>query len=254
MKFFPLSIVIVTWNSKKYIYSCVESIFKFYSDDEVEVIIIDNNSSDDTQLQLRRLRQKYSFVKIILNEKNIGFAKANNLGILNCSHEFILFLNPDTKLLEKNLHHMQEVLYNNKKVALVGGIHYNQDMSIQPSVRRFPTLIPQIGILLKFHHIFRRLRTFKYYFADDFDYNKPQKVEQIAGSFIMSDANRLKQLNFWDQKIHLWFEDVDLCKNAYKFNYAVYFTPFSSVLHFGHESFNMINMFKKQIMFNNSRI
>ena len=100
-----LSIIIVSWNVKPLIDRCLSSIFR-YKEGDYEVLAVDNASSDDSQEYLKNLAIKENHLKIILNDKNLGFAKGCNQALAQARGEFILFLNPDTEVKEGSLQKM----------------------------------------------------------------------------------------------------------------------------------------------------
>ena len=100
IQFKKLSIIIVAWNVKDLLAKCLESIDRFKGDLDVEVIVVDNNSSDGSQALLEDLSLKFNVLRVIKNEENLGFAQGNNLGLKEAIGEYILFLNPDTQILD----------------------------------------------------------------------------------------------------------------------------------------------------------
>lgn len=92
-----LSIIIVSWNVRDLLKICLASIFKYQENLNLEVIVVDNASKDST---VEMIKKEFPNVSVIANNKNLGFAKANNQGILKSNGEFILVLNPDTEILD----------------------------------------------------------------------------------------------------------------------------------------------------------
>ena len=89
----PVSIVIVNYNTKELLLSCVDSIYAFHVSDQFEIIIVDNDSSDGS---VEAIRHNYPHLKVLVNERNVGFGAANNRGINEAIYEYILLLNSDT--------------------------------------------------------------------------------------------------------------------------------------------------------------
>lgn len=253
---FDLSIIIVTWNSSEYIIQCLESIANHHKPLSVEVIIIDNHSTDGTQTLLENIVSKNRFsslhLRTILQNRNLGFAKANNIGIRKANGRFILLLNPDTKIYQNTLQRSLQFLQTHPNTAVVGCRHIHPDGTLQPSVRRFPTLCSQLGILLKLHHLFPNAPCFQYYFAKDFDYSKTQKVDQVAGSFFLFPQSLRESVGLLDENFTLWFEEVDYCKRVSDAGKKVFYLAEAKILHYGSGSFRQVIPIKKQIIFNAS--
>jgi len=258
-----LSIIIVSWNVKDLLKKCLKLIFKFQGNLKIEVIVIDNASSDSTS---EMIKNDFPQVKLISNDKNLGFAAANNQGIKQATGEYILFLNPDTEILADTLQFSIDVFKKHKDTGAVGCQILNPDPStpqstseqassgqaLQPSVRRFPTFWSQLLILYKIHHLFPNLKTFKHYLASDFDYSKESTVEQIMGAFILTKKEIIDKVGNFDENFYLWFEEVDWCQRLKDFDYKVYYTPKAIIIHYGAQSFNQLLTVKKQKIFNKS--
>src|SRR5262245_49854535 len=112
-----LSIIIVNWNSLKWLPECLGSIFATTSSSDVEVIVVDNASTEDKTVKIREL---FPQVKAIRSNKNLGFAGANNLGVRKSRGEYLLFLNPDTKALGSAIDTMLKCLRSTPNVGAVG--------------------------------------------------------------------------------------------------------------------------------------
>jgi len=145
-----LSIIIVSWRVRDLLEKCLKSIFEQTRDIEFEVFVVDNNSEDGS---LEMVKSKFSHVQLIANKKNLGFAKANNQAIKQARGEYILLLNPDTEILNGALEKSLNFMRKNPKIGVLGCQILNSDGSLQPSVRRFPCFLDQVGILLKIHVI-----------------------------------------------------------------------------------------------------
>lgn len=240
-----LSIIIVSWNVKKLLAKCLESIFKNQGNLDLEIIVVDNASKDKT---VEMIKQEFSRIKLIANNKNLGFAKANNQGIKQSQGEFILILNPDTEIIGNGLEKMLEFMKQNQKAGIAGCQHLNPDKTIQPSVRRFPTLVPILLILTKIAKILPNLPSLKKYLAKDFNYKQQRQVDQTAGSFLMIRRQVIEKIGLFDEKFFTWFEEVDLCKRAKNAGWEIWYTPVAEIIHHGGASF------KQQLTLKNQRI
>jgi len=249
-----LSIVIVNWNVKPLLERCLESIFKNIREVDFETIIFDNGSTDGSREFLEKFKGKDERLKIVLSEKNLGFATACNLAAKETKGEFILFLNPDTEILRDNLKVLLREFKKNKDWGVIGGQVVGVDGKIQPSVRSFPTLFSQILILLKLHHFFPGLRPLQRYFCVDFDYAETKEVDQVMGACFLVRKKIFEKLHGFDEKFFLWFEEVDFCRRVKNNDFKVIYTPHFKILHYGAQSFSQLFSFQKQKIFNQSLI
>lgn len=244
-----LSIIIVNWNTKDYLKKCLESIKQIPRDFLLEVIVIDNHSSDSSPEMVRR---EFPEIHLIVNSENAGFARANNQALEIAQGKYLLLLNSDTQVKADTLKKAVEFIERHPPAGVVGGKILNPDGSIQPSVRNFPTLGSQILLLLKLHHLFPKFYPFKKYFAQDFDYNLEQEVDQVMGAFFMISKECMETVGFFDEKFWLWFEEVDFCKRAKAKGFKIIYTPEFETIHARGQSFAKLKALKEQIIFNNS--
>jgi GT2 family glycosyltransferase len=186
----------------------------------------------------------------VINNQNAGFAKANNQGIKIATGDYILLLNPDTVMQKGVLENMVDFIEKHNDCGVSGCKILNPDNSVQPSVRRFPTLFSQLFILLKLHHIFNLNK----YFAKDFDYTVTQAVDQVMGAFFMIPRKTIDSVGLLDEKFYIWFEEVDYCKRASNANMKVYYVSEASIIHYGGMSFKQRLSLEKQKIFNKSLI
>jgi hypothetical protein len=240
-----LSIIIVSYNVKEYLKKCLASIFANQADLKLQVIVVDNASADRS---VEMIKANFPSVEIIANQKNLGFAKANNQGLKQARAKYILALNPDTEIIGDCLPKMLELIKSNNQIGIAGCRHLNPDYTLQPSVRRFPTLKAIIMILFKLAKFFDS-ETLDHYLAKDFDYQKSQPADQVAGSFFLVRQKMLEQIGWFDEKFFIWFEEVDLCYRAKKAGWQVWYSPQASIIHYGGQSFAQKMTFKKQIIF-----
>lgn len=248
-----ISIIIVSWNVRELLGRLLESIFQLTQKIQYEIIVIDNQSKDGTvdyltrhfktQIQDKRL-------KIIANDYNAGWAKANNQGLARAQGKYLAFLNPDMELLEDSFGRFVEFMEQSPNVGLVTSRLVYGDNTIQPNVKGNPTLFSQVLILLKLHHFFFWLPTLKKYLRKDFDYTQKQYVAQIMGAFIFTRQTLMAQLKGWDEDYWLWWEEVDLCRRVQKLGQDIVYLPITEIKHYEGKSFAQTGGIKKQRRFN----
>ena len=244
-----LSIIIVNWNTKLHLKWCLHYVFKRTRGIDFEVLVVDNGSSDGS---IAMVENNFPGVKLIGNKQNLGFAKANNQAIKKAAGKYILLLNSDTKITEQSLVKMVEYLDNNSQVGILGCKLLNPDGSLQPSCRRFPTLLSQIIILLKLHNYFPNIKTIKDYYMLDWPHDKIKKVDQVMGACFMVRQEVFTDIGLLDDKYFIWFEEVDFCRRAMEAGWKTHFIPGAQVFHEKGVSFKKLLSPKKQIWFNNS--
>lgn len=250
-----ISVIIVSWNVRELLKKCLESVFRFSQNTNFEIIVVDNASSDGT---VEMLRQNFPQVTLITNAKNCGFAAANNQGIRQAKGRCVLLLNPDTEFIEDTLAKVVAKMESDPPIGVLGCQLLNRDGSIQPSVRRFPTVWSQLVILTKLHHVWPTL--LDNYLARDFDYPPPLpllgeeginvvEVGQVMGAFFCVRREVFDKIGLLDEGYFIWFEEVDFCRRAKKAGYKVVYWPGTRVIHHGAQSFKRQMTIKKQWWF-----
>src|SRR3989304_8306901 len=150
-----ISIIIVNWNTKKYTASCLKSIYQ-NSSLKNEIIVIDNNSTDNSVLYLKR---HFSKIRLLQNNKNYGYSKANNQGVKLAKNEFVVILNPDTQIKKNTLGGLVKFYKSHQGVGAVVPKLLNPDGSIQYYYhRKLPTLKNQVASFIYNYTPFKKFR------------------------------------------------------------------------------------------------
>lgn len=241
-----LSIIIVSWNVKDLLQKCLQSIYDKTQDLEFEVFVVDNASKDGSALMVA---SQFSKVNLIASNENMGFAKANNLALEQAQAKYILFLNPDTELLDNSFKIMFDLMESDENVALSTCQLIYPDGNLQKNIKNNPALCDQILILLKLHH-FIQPKCLQRYLAKDFDYRKEQEVKQIMGAFMFAGAEVIKEIGGFDTDYFIWWEDLDLCKRIQNLGHKIIYTPKTKIIHYEAKSFEQQISLERQKRFN----
>jgi GT2 family glycosyltransferase len=214
-----VSIILVTYNSEKYISNCLNSLAKATQNIEHEIFVIDNQSIDQTK---RLIKENGNSAVLIENNENLGFAKAVNIGLRKSSGEFILLINPDIIVNSNTLLPLIDFMRNNPKVGICGGRLENPDGSLQYSKGSFPTLSSIIFRML----LPRPMR--KYHL---WGYSKGGKCDWVTGSFMLTRKCIMEKLGGLDEKYFVYYEDVDYCLRTQKGGWVTYYFPETTACH-----------------------
>ena len=244
-----LSVVIVTRNSQNEILKCLESL-SLWDKHIKDVVLVDNASSDNT---LERVRE-FQKVKVISENRNTGFSKAVNKGIGETSGKYILILNPDVEIINDFYQEIRNLFESNNNIGIIGPKIVYPDGTFQRSVRRLPDLISQIIMFLKLDHIYGGFTSVKRYSLFDFDYNKPQYVDQVMGACFFTRRDLWDKLSGFDERFFIWFEEVDYCLRAKSLGMLTYYAPLGPVRHILGKSFSQERLLRKQLWFLKSLI
>ena len=219
-KDFPtISIVIPTWNTVDITLRCIQTIQKFLPIDSIQIIIVDNGSSDSTSSKISKIKN----VTYIQNPSNFGFSKANNIGAQHASGKYLLFLNSDMELINDSLLSMTDYLQKNPQIGAIGPAFLNPDLSLQGSVMNDQTPINAIK---------------EYWLGSSNSYSKyapttniPIAVENISGGAVLINHNLFNKIGGWNEKYFFYFEDLDLCRQIRRDHKSVYYYPQCHVIH-----------------------
>jgi N-acetylglucosaminyl-diphospho-decaprenol L-rhamnosyltransferase len=242
-----ISIIIVNWNTGALLATCLKSLAALPAAEQgliQKIVVVDNNSSDTSlpQAEEATTALPIDFIKL---EKNIGFARANNVAFEHLQQGLqtpVLLLNPDTEVLPGALAAMITALESNQKIGIVGPQLLNPDRTIQPSVRKFPTVSVLAFLVFKLHYVLGKTALWKDYIQTSFDYSKEQPVDQVMGAALLLRAKLATGL---DGNLQWWFDDVDVCKRAHEAGWEVLYTPQAQVIHHGGTSFHKLDSITK---------
>ncbi len=230
-----LSIITVTYQSKDYIDSCIMSVVG-HTFCDYEHLIVDNGSTDGT---VELIEDGYlSYVRLIKNGENLGFAAANNLALKQAKGKYILFLNPDMRLEEGRIEELMEWMDQRPDVGLVSCRLLNEDKIPTGSLRpmKYPHLLPYLFGFLKLRSFFVSIHPA--FFYQSFDDEAAKEVEIVRGSFMLTKREILGEYAF-DPRYFILFEDLDLCREIKKRGYKVYYVPLVSCVDFLCRSFHL---------------
>ncbi len=225
-----VSIVIVNYNVKDLVDNCIASIYKSNTaGHSIEIFMVDNNSIDGSP---GFISQKYPDVKVITNDENIGFSKANNIALRQALGKYVLILNPDTVLEEGTFAKMINFCENNEKVgAVTSKLILGNGQLDYACKRSFPTPSVAIPRLLGLSKLFLKSKLFGKYNLTYLDENKTHVVDAICGAFMFVPKKVLDQSGLFDEDYFMYGEDLDLCYQIHKKGYDNYYYPEVTTIH-----------------------
>ncbi|MDR0427699.1 MAG: glycosyltransferase family 2 protein [Dysgonamonadaceae bacterium] len=228
-----LSVIIVNYNVKYFLEQCLHSVFKSIHDLEAEVIVIDNNSSDNS---VEYLQSKFPEVHYITNKENVGFSKANNQGIEISEGEYVLILNPDTVIAEDTLVNVCRFMDTHPETGAVGVKMINGYGNFLPESKRgFPSPWNSFCKMSGLSKLFPRSSRFGQYHLRYLDENSIHQVDVLAGAFMLLRREALKKVGLLDETFFMYGEDIDLSYRIVQGGYKNYYLP-ERIIHYKGES------------------
>lgn len=229
-----LSVIIVNYNVKFFLEQCLCSVKQAIELIDAEVLVIDNCSTDNS---IEYLLKKFPWVKFISNEKNQGFAKANNTALKQCIGDFVLFLNPDTILPENILQNCLQFFEVNPEAGAVGVRMIDGSGNFLPeSKRAFPSPIVSFFKLCGLADLFPKSKWFNKYALGFLAENEIHEVDVLCGAFFMAKRNVPEQLGGFDEAFFMYGEDIDLSYRIQESGKKNYYLGTETIIHFKGES------------------
>lgn len=214
-----ISVIIVTFNSRTTIARCVQTLACSVFPLRVELILIDNASTDGTTSVLKKLIRglcsEFAKVTVLYNKKNLGYTRAVNQGLARSRGRLVLLLNPDIEFPAPILTTLTAQFERLGIVAVAPQLRYPNG-AIQPSCRRFPIKRDILFEVLGLTRIFCRSAFFNRWRMPDFAHDHSRAVEQPQGAFLLIKRSILQSIGQLDERFPMFFSDVDLCRRLYQ--------------------------------------
>jgi len=238
-----LSIIILNYNTKDLTLTCIDAIVTQYSQEldngKFEIVLIDNNSTDDSISIFKKLKLKN--LKLIESKENTGFSRGCNLGAKNAAGNFLLFLNSDTEIKDQGFVKMLQYFDDKKTLGILGAKLKNEDGTNQLSSGKFYSLFNLFLMLFGFNKFLRRSP------------NVIKKVDWVSGASLMIRKTTFQKLGGFDKDIFMYLEDMELCYRAKLKGLDTYFFPEIMLFHkegrSSGRSFAVVNIYKGVLIF-----
>jgi N-acetylglucosaminyl-diphospho-decaprenol L-rhamnosyltransferase len=228
-----LSIIIVNWNALDYLHDCIASIHEHTRGIDFEIIVVDNASNKGN---IDDLKMTFPQVTIIKSQQNIGFARANNLGYQHAKGSYLLFLNPDTRLVGEAINIMLESIEFLADAGIVGCRQVNPDLTVQTtSIQKFPTISNQI---LNIEYLRLRwpacpLWNIAPLFCDN---PLPVVVDVIPGACMLLRREVFERVEMFSEEYFMYAEDIDLNYKVARNGLRNYYISDAVIIHYGGRS------------------
>jgi len=225
-----LSIIIVSYNTRELTEQTLNSIYRHKHNLDYEVIVVDNGSTDGS---IDMITKEFPQVILIQNKENLGFSKANNVGIKRSRGKYILLLNSDTIIMEDTLKTMFEFMENNPTVGVSGCKVVLPDGRLDKACKRgFPTPQNALYNALKLDKLFPHSKRFGQYNLTYLDEDETYEVDCLVGAFMMVRRDTIEQVGFLDEDFFMYGEDIDWCYRIKRAGWKVVYYPNTKIIHY----------------------
>jgi GT2 family glycosyltransferase len=221
-----IDVVIVNWNTGNLLRNCVDSIIKNNQAAFNKIIVVDNNSNDESETGLPESVN----LKVIKNKINYGFAKGCNIGASHVKAKYTLFLNPDTFLYEDTFKKVLKIMEsnNNSKIGICGIKLENEQGDTLRHCARIPSFFNMLCHVIALDRLFPKLG----YTMGEWDHEDTQNVDHVIGAFLLVRTNLFKELKGFDERYFVYLEDLDFSLRAKQLGWECLYYAETKANHF----------------------
>lgn len=223
-----VSVIVVNWNLKDHLRSCLESVRNFRGSVSVEIIVIDNGSTDGS---IEMMEREFADAKLVRNRSNLGFARASNEGMAAAAGRYLFLFNNDARLFEGALPRLVEFMDRHPDVGLCGPRVSNPDGTLQVRSKGFYPSIPRALGQFFVPGFLRRQQPLGFYEARDL--NVTRDIDWLSGCALMARREAVEDVGLLDDEVFMYLEDVDWCYRMRQAGWKVVYVPQGEVLHYG---------------------
>jgi GT2 family glycosyltransferase len=224
-----ISVVILSWNDASFLKECLESLEDPNRTYSLEVIVVDNGSTDGTP---EMVEERFPHVKVIRNGRNLGFPMGNNVGIEACCGKYVCLLNSDIKVLGQCLQTLLGYMDQHPDIGMVGPRILNRDGTHQSSCRRFPSLWNNFCSATGLASLSENSRLFSGEHMIFFKGDHLMDVDVLVGCFWMVRREAINKFGLLDEGFFMYAEDIDWCKRCWNAGWRVVFYPEAESIHY----------------------
>ena len=229
-----LSVIILNYNVRFFLEQCVASVQEALTNIDSEIIVVDNNSSDDS---CEMIKMRFPNVKLIINNSNLGFPKGNNFGVAVANGDYICILNPDTVVASDTFEKILAFAEKQENLGIVGCKLIDGTGNFLPESKRgIPTPFVALTKIFGLYKLFPNWRLFNRYYAQHLSENETGKVAILVGAFMIMKRDLYNEIGGFDENCFMYSDDIDLSYMALKSGKLNYYFHETSVIHYKGES------------------
>ena len=229
-----LSVIILNYNVRYFLELCVSSVLKSIVNLEAEIIVIDNNSSDDS---CEMMQTRFPNIKLIANKENSGFPKGNNIAVAEAKGEYVCILNPDTVVAEDSFEKVLQFAKSKSNLGAVGCKLIDGAGGFLPESKRgIPTPWVAFTKVAGLYKLFPKWNLFNKYYAQHLSKDTSGETAILVGAFMLLKRADYLTLNGFDEDCFMYSDDIDLSYRLLQLNKQNYYYADTTVIHFKGES------------------
>lgn len=229
-----LSVIILNYNVRHFLELCVLSVQKALSNIDAEIIVVDNNSSDDSR---QMMQHRFPNIQLIRNSQNLGFPKGNNSGVSQAKGDYICILNPDTVVAEDTFEKVLAFAKKQTDLGIIGCKLIDGRGNFLPESKRgIPTPWVAFTKIFGLYKLFPKSNFFNKYYAQHLLENETGKIDILVGAFMVMKRELYNEIGGFDENCFMYSDDIDLSYMVLQKGKYNYYFPETTVIHYKGES------------------
>ncbi len=239
-----LSVVILNYNVSKFLEQCVLSVQNAIQSIDAEIIVVDNNSSDDS---CQMIKKRFPSIKLIENKENCGFPKGNNIGVAEAKGDYLCILNPDTVVSEDTFTKILDFAKSKPDLGIIGCHLIDGTGNFLPESKRgVPTPWVAFTKVLGLYRYFPKNKWFNQYYEQNLAENQTGKVAILVGALMVLKRDLYNEVGGFDENCFMYSDDIDLSYMILKKGKSNYYFHETTVIHYKGESTIRDNTYMKR--------
>lgn len=226
-----LSIIIVSYQTKKLLRQCLRGVYRYPPSVPFEIMVVDNGSTDGTSTVVR---DEFPNIRLYTLAKNLGYAKGSNIAIKEARGEFFLFMNADIAVLDRSFDNLLNFMKQRPEMGMAGPQLLNPDKTIQNSVFRWYNLLTPFCRRTSLKYTKWGRRELKRFLMLEWDHQSERRVNWLMSSCVILRRRAIEEAGVFDERYFVYLADTDLCRRFWLKNWAVIYTPTAAFIHLHH--------------------
>jgi GT2 family glycosyltransferase len=222
-----LAVIIVSTNEARWLEPCLRTVFEHAGDARLDVVVVDNESTDGTR---ELVESRFPEARVVAST-NRGFAHANNRGAMTCTARYVLFLNPDTEIVEGTFGDLVAAMDRNSEIGLAGVRQVTADGTLWPTIRYFPSISRAMGEAFLSERWPARPRWAGERELDESLYDRELECDWTSGSFMLARREALWSAGLLDERFFIYSEEPDLCLRMRREGWSIRHLPLMTIIH-----------------------
>ena len=222
-----IAVIVVSTNEAHWLRPCLRSVFASIGDVQADVVVVDNDSRDGTA---DLVEEEFPAARVV-RSPNHGFSHANNRALMTCDARYVLFLNPDTEILQGSLGELVGAMDARPTVGLIGVRHINGDGRLDPTIRRFPNAIRALGDALAAERLPGRPPWFGERQLDPTLYDREVACDWTTGAFMLARREAIESAGFLDERFFMYSDETDFCRRIKTAGWEIRHLPLMTIVH-----------------------